>query len=241
MALFKVKHRISGELLFETECTSLKLAIEIAVKDKRNLSWSHLRGAKLRDAELDGAKFDDADLHGSDFRGASLEGASLARVNLRRSNLRGADLASANLRNSDLRRANMRGVDLCRTDLRGAVMRGADLDGADLADTNLCGTDVRRVDLRRADLEDANLAGIIVDWSNRWLIAELLWRHSGENAAREQLAAWIIRKTDWCWPEWLASGHSELEWLLSTLATFVTPGDNAPTALRERVANLPRG
>jgi len=92
---------LAGEVLFESDKTTLKEAVEEAVS----------RNVDLRDADLEGADLRDADLEGAYLRGTDLEGA----------NLRGADL-----RDADLEGAYLRG-----TDLEGANLRGANLEGAD--------------------------------------------------------------------------------------------------------------
>jgi len=119
---------LAGEVLFESEKTTLKEAVEEAVS----------RGAYLRGADLEGADLRDADLEGAYLRGTDLEGA-----NLRDADLRDADLRDANLRDADLGDANLIGADL----------RDANLIGADLGDANLEGADLRGTDLRDADLE----------------------------------------------------------------------------------------
>ena len=83
----------------------------------------NLRGANLRDADLDFANLCDADL-----RDADLHFANLREANLRDANLHYANLRGANLRDADLRGANLRDADLHYPNLRGANLRGANLD-----------------------------------------------------------------------------------------------------------------
>ena len=48
----EIKHRWTGEVLFEIEIGSLKLAIEAAVKSGSNLRGSNLRGSNLAEGEI---------------------------------------------------------------------------------------------------------------------------------------------------------------------------------------------
>ena len=57
---FEIKHRFTGAVLFTAEVGSMKIAVELAVKEKACLRRAYLRGA---------------DLSGADLRGADLRGA----------------------------------------------------------------------------------------------------------------------------------------------------------------------
>jgi hypothetical protein len=117
---FQIKH-INGSVLFETQAETLKVACELAIKQKVSLT-----GAYLTCADLTGADLTCADLTGADLTGAYLTGA-----NIRYTNLRGADL-----RGADIRYTNLRGA--CLTS---AYLTGADLTGADLPDYSVCPQD----------------------------------------------------------------------------------------------------
>ena len=110
---------LAGEVLFESDKTTLKEAVEEAVS----------RNVDLRDADLEGADLRDADL-----RDANLRDADLGDADLRDANLIGADLRGANLRGADLGDANLEGADL-----RGADLRDADLEGVDFYHTKFYG------------------------------------------------------------------------------------------------------
>jgi uncharacterized protein YjbI with pentapeptide repeats len=107
---------LAGEVLFESEKTTIKEAVEEAVREDANL-----RGANLGDADLRGVDLRDADLGGANLRGANLGDADLGGANLGGANLRGADLGGA-----DLRGANLGDADLGDADLGGADLRGVD-------------------------------------------------------------------------------------------------------------------
>ena len=74
---FEIKHRVTGAVLFELECGSLKLCVEAAVKQGAYLRGAYLQGAYLRGAYLRGAYLQGADLRGADLHGAYLHGADL--------------------------------------------------------------------------------------------------------------------------------------------------------------------
>jgi uncharacterized protein YjbI with pentapeptide repeats len=97
---------LAGEVLFESDKTTLKEAVEEAVSRGADLEGAYLGGADLRDAYLGGADLRDAYLGDADLRGANLIGANLIGANLR-----GADLEGANLRGTDLEGANLEGAD----------------------------------------------------------------------------------------------------------------------------------
>ena len=71
----EIKSRCSVSILFSVETESLKLAVELAVKDGAYLSGAYLGGADLRGADLGGADLRGADLSGADLRGAKLKAA----------------------------------------------------------------------------------------------------------------------------------------------------------------------
>ena len=81
----------------------------------------------------EGANLWGVNLRGADLREADLQGANLWGVNLRGADLREADLQGANLRGADLREADLQGANL-----RGANLRGADLQGANNIPDYIC-------------------------------------------------------------------------------------------------------
>ena len=89
---YKIKHKISGSVLFETEAAALKIAIEMAVTAEADLRGANLGEADLREANLRGANLGEANLRGADLRGADLREANLGEADLREANLREADL-----------------------------------------------------------------------------------------------------------------------------------------------------
>src|SRR3990167_4086808 len=77
MPKFEIKSCLDVSILFTAETESLKLAVELAVSKKIDLSY-----ANLVRASLDGANLLGASLDGATLVGASLDGASLVRANL---------------------------------------------------------------------------------------------------------------------------------------------------------------
>lgn len=97
---------------------------------------SNLRGAEVREANLEAIQLDNAFLIESDFSGSNLRnalflGANLSHANLSRANLDGADLGGAHLLNANLERANLLGASLIEVNLTGANLQQAILTGAD--------------------------------------------------------------------------------------------------------------
>lgn len=144
-----------------------------------------------------------------------------------------ADLCGADLYGADLYGANLGGADLRAADLRSADLRSANLRSADLYDANLYDANLRSANLRSANLGGANLYGATMNWNSHTLISELLWRYS-ESIEQEMFAAYVGRKTGWCWGQWLQFDHPALEWALQTLAQYVKEGDGAPECVTKR-------
>ena len=107
MELFQIKHKITGNVLFELKTKSLRLCVEAGIKENADLRHANLRSADLSYANLRYA----------DIRYANLRHANLRHANLRYADLRSADLRSANLRYADIRSADLRSADLRSADL----------------------------------------------------------------------------------------------------------------------------
>lgn len=96
-----------------------------------------LRGADLRDRNLDGLYawsvcFDGADLRDSILDQAVLEHGSFAGADMRGVSLRGARVFGAVFADADMRCARLDGVRGWYVDFRNADMRGVSMDGAEL-------------------------------------------------------------------------------------------------------------
>jgi len=92
---FEIKTRLADSVLFSIETASKKLAVEVAVKQKINLTGADLTGADLTGAYLTGAYLTGAYLRGADLTGAYLRGADLTGADLAGADLTGADLTGA--------------------------------------------------------------------------------------------------------------------------------------------------
>ena len=147
--MVKIKHRYTGATLYSGNHSTMRLAVDAALKRKADL-----HEANLSEADLSGADLSEADLSGADLRRADLSGADL-----RWADLSGADLRRADLSEADLSEADLSGADLRWADLRWTNLSGADLRGADLRGTALNGADLRTAGLSRADLSRARLRG----------------------------------------------------------------------------------
>jgi hypothetical protein len=84
---FDILNRFSGSIAFSFEASTIKVAVEAAVKEKANL-----RGADLRNAHLSGANLRNADLYGANLSGVYLRNSNLCNANLYGANLRGVFL-----------------------------------------------------------------------------------------------------------------------------------------------------
>ena len=70
---FEIKHRITGSVLFELECGSLKICVQKAVDSGAYISGAYLMGADLRGADLRGAYLRGAYLSGADDKKIKIE------------------------------------------------------------------------------------------------------------------------------------------------------------------------
>ena len=200
---FEIKHRLTGKILFELECTSLKVCVEKAVS----------AGANLRGANLQGAY-----LQGADLEGADLWGADLWDVNLRGADLRGADLRGADLWGADLRGADLRGADLWDVNLRGADLRGADLWDVNLWDANLQGaciaeTDGEKITIKKTPVSISNLRWFIIIFDAHMKIGcefhaiKEWWGFDDERISKMDSDALEFWKTNKQWLQGLCEAH----------------------------------
>ncbi len=89
------------------------------------------------DADLTGARMDNASIAGADLAHADLSDAQLLNANVSFANLTGADLAGAEFENASIFTADLTGADAQHTDLSFANM-----DNADFTNANLTGADL---------------------------------------------------------------------------------------------------
>ena len=70
----QIKNRWTGDIIFESEKTTYKEAIEEAVKSKADLSKANLSWADLSNANLSNANLSWADLSNADLSDAKIDG-----------------------------------------------------------------------------------------------------------------------------------------------------------------------
>ena len=104
----------------------------------------------------------DAELYGFIFKNANLSKINLSGVNLRQANLEGADL----------REANLEGAKLEEADLREANLEGANLEEAEMLHAELEKADLKKSKMSYASLEKANLEGVNL-WGAEMFYANL--------------------------------------------------------------------
>jgi hypothetical protein len=114
---FEIKSIITGGIIFNLDTSSIRLCVEVAVRNGANLSSADLYCANLYCANL----------YGANLSRANLSSADLSSANLTRANLYGADLSYADLSYANLSYANLYGANLSSANLYGANLSGADL------------------------------------------------------------------------------------------------------------------
>lgn len=123
-------------------------------KEKIDLSYIDIRGAKLDRANLQKINLQQSILYQASLIGANLEkanlngtvlsAANLSGANLARSNLSGAILSGANLFSANLNYADLRGANLFLANLQGANLNGAKLERANPTEANFCNNKATR-------------------------------------------------------------------------------------------------
>jgi uncharacterized protein YjbI with pentapeptide repeats len=147
------------------------------------IDHTHLSGASLSWAQMQGALLNDTDLARANLKGTRLQGAEMVKAKLPRAHLddaqlQQADLSEALLNEARLLRAQLQGAALVKTklvravlakanlqaaNLRGAQLQGADLSGALLEGADLSGANLSQAILRGAKLDGSRLCGAVID------------------------------------------------------------------------------
>ena len=134
---------------------------------RRDLSYSNLRSADLRDTTMFETRFVNADLSFSDLRNANLQDAALVQANLSHANLENAYLSDSNLQYADLTHANLTNVYMQRANMDNSTLRSAYLRNARLQSASL-----RDVDFRNANMQNVNLRNV-VSTNAKFVLADL--------------------------------------------------------------------
>lgn len=156
--IVQIKRSVVGTVIFECEVpddvkSSMRYALEKAVKQGTDLTGANLEGADLAGANLSGAYMPCADLTcamlidtnltGAWMRSADLLYANMAGAILTDVDLFGACLFAADLKGATLHRARLVGANLARADLTGALMGSANLTRVNLSNTVLAGASLK--------------------------------------------------------------------------------------------------
>jgi uncharacterized protein YjbI with pentapeptide repeats len=126
--MITLKNYLDNSTIYTSTASSLREAVEEAVRNNVNLSFVSLREADLGCINIDGANLYRANLYK-----CFLYESSLKNVNFREANLGGADLGSTNLEGANLEGANLNGAYIL-----GASLTGTSLKYCDLTDALIC-------------------------------------------------------------------------------------------------------
>ncbi|MGO4707330.1 pentapeptide repeat-containing protein [Microvirga sp. 2MCAF38] len=144
-----------------------------------DFSDANLRGAKLNEAEISRARFEGADLSGADlskavgwrvdFNNANLANVNFSSVDVGRANFTGAKIAGSNFSKAEVNRsdftgADLTGVDMSRAEAARVIFSNAKMAGMNFSYTNLSrakldGQDLTEVDMSRAYLFMTQIRG----------------------------------------------------------------------------------
>ena len=137
-----------------------------------NLNNADMYGAFLVKADLRGASIKNVNFEKTDLKKANLSGLNLEQAKLGGANLQQANLHSANLKQADLLLAKLQQANLWKANLQDALLEGANFQGANLKfatlrkarlwgvnlqDANLGSTNLQNTSFRDANLKGANL------------------------------------------------------------------------------------
>lgn len=162
--IVQIKRSVVGTVIFECEVpddvkSSMRYALEEAVKQDTDLTGANLKGADLTGANLPGAYMPCADLTGAMLIYTNLTRADLSCANLTGACMRSAGLLYANMAGAILTDVDLYGASLFSADLKGATLHHARLIGANLASADLTGALMGSANLTRANLYKTELAG----------------------------------------------------------------------------------
>ena len=98
----------------------------------------------------------------------------------------------------------------------------------------------KNTDLGGAYLGGAYLRGAKINWTDHYLVSELLLRAAKTNIEKRKLAGLVRISTEWCWDKFLSIDEPLRDWALAELRKAVRDGDNAPEVLKakeEKIGN----
>ena len=143
---YKIKDFNQNVIFKSNNVDSIKECVELAVKEKVDLSGAFLEGADLKGvyfekANLEGANLEGADLYDAHLSGSNLNNANLERANLKIANLHKVNLEEANLKNANLESANLHSTNLEKANLHNARLQGSHIHNINLEKANIEGVD----------------------------------------------------------------------------------------------------
>ena len=103
----EIKNRWTGDIIYSSEKTTMKEAVEESVKSEADLSEADLSKADLSEADLFEANLSKANLFEANLSKANLFEANLSKANLSKADLSEADLSEADLSEADLFEADL--------------------------------------------------------------------------------------------------------------------------------------
>lgn len=180
----EIRHSHTHAVLFEHTCpvNTIRKTLELAVKDRIDLSHADLSRTSLYGADLDkiyapyanfkfanlgAASICDAELSGADLCGAYMEFAELRRCNLKRVDLRLCDLKSTDFDQSKMLFANLNYAEFQDTSFHRACLIGANMRGINFCGVNLSGADLTDAVMDGAYMLHANIKDAIFQQTNR--------------------------------------------------------------------------
>jgi len=163
---------IDGSGMKLVNALGLKVRLKEAWLDNADLSGADFSRANLSEACLEGSTGKDLALTGAKLREANVKGAKWRGVDLAESHMHKADFTGADLRSADMTEASGAEIVLDSTQLDGVAAIGARFPGAQLkkasavgarfTSANLSGADLSGADFTNADLSGANLTDAIL-------------------------------------------------------------------------------
>ena len=118
---------LDNNVIFSYDCenNNIKKTIKEAVKQNVYLSGANLKGACLKDMNLNGVNLSKACLIGANFKNADLENANLEYTFAERANFYSVNFKNANLENANFWATNLENVNFENTNIKNIDIREA--------------------------------------------------------------------------------------------------------------------
>lgn len=115
--MITIKRWTDNEVIYTSDCATIREAVEQAVREKIELSFADLQSTDLSNINLPSAKLFNAKLSYSTLKNTFLIGADLSFANLKGARIEDCNLSLADLSNTDLSFTELSNTDLSLTDL----------------------------------------------------------------------------------------------------------------------------